>query len=193
MGIGYLTRNAREAEFQEKSDVDTLGEAEFLSLFAEAVVSGRKVDGVDGVSAKSVIDMSEIEIGSGIPAFESRHKDTIKFYHDPRFGNLKTPEQRGDSADAGGSRLSVKELLAAATTMEEVQDIISRKSPCLFALTFHMWSSGLVLTLVVQQKPCPRKCAACFTFHPRRASTHLRHCLTRASIRWVPSPWLLGM
>ncbi|KAI6343293.1 putative PKS/NRPS-like protein biosynthetic cluster [Pyricularia oryzae] len=126
MGIGYLTRNAREAEFQEKSDVDTLGEAEFLSLFAEAVVSGRKVDGVDGVSAKSVIDMSEIEIGSGIPAFESRHKDTIKFYHDPRFGNLKTPEQRGDSADAGGSRLSVKELLAAATTMEEVQDIISQ-------------------------------------------------------------------
>ncbi|TLS27255.1 hypothetical protein PpBr36_04254 [Pyricularia pennisetigena] len=125
MGIGYLTRNAREAEFQEKSDVDTLGEAEFLSLFAEAVVSGRKVDGVDGVSAKTVIDMSEIEIGSGIPAFESRHKETIKFYNDPRFGNLKTPEKRGDVAEAGGSRLSVKEMVAAATTMEEVQAIIS--------------------------------------------------------------------
>ncbi|TLD06378.1 uncharacterized protein PgNI_08287, partial [Pyricularia grisea] len=125
MGIGYLTRNAREAEFQEKSDVDTLGEAEFLSLFAEAVVSGRKVDGVDGISAKSVVDMSEIEIGSGIPAFESRHKETIKFYHDPRFGNLKTPEQRGDNVDSGGNRLSVKEMLAAATDMEEVQAIIS--------------------------------------------------------------------
>ncbi|KAF1949749.1 beta-ketoacyl synthase domain-containing protein [Byssothecium circinans] len=125
MGIGYLTRNSREAEFQEKSDVDTVGEAEFLTLFAEAVVSGRRVDGVDGVHAKKVIDMSETEIGSGIPALESRHKETIKFYHDPRFGNLKTPENRGDAADAGGSKMSVKEMLAMATTMEQVRAAIS--------------------------------------------------------------------
>ncbi|KAI8251965.1 beta-ketoacyl synthase domain-containing protein [Colletotrichum sp. SAR11_239] len=125
MGIGYLTRNSREAEFQEKSDVDTLGEAEFLTLFAEAVVSGRRVDGVNGVRAKKAIDMSETEIGSGIPALESRHKETIKFYHDPRFGNLKTPENRGDVADAGGSKVSVKEMLATATTMEEVRVAIS--------------------------------------------------------------------
>lgn len=125
MGIGYLTRNSREAEFQEKSDVDTLGEAEFLALFAEAVVSGRRVDGVDGVHAKKVIDMSETEIGSGIPAMESRHKETIKFYHDPRFGNLKTPDIRGDSADAGGSKMSVKAMLAIATTMDEVRAAIS--------------------------------------------------------------------
>ncbi|KAK1613499.1 hypothetical protein BDP81DRAFT_401241 [Colletotrichum phormii] len=96
MGIGYLTRNSREAEF--------------LTLFAEAVVSGRRVHGVDGVHAKKAIDMSETEIGSGIPALESRHKETIKFYHDPRFGNLKTPESRGDAADAGGSKMGVKEI-----------------------------------------------------------------------------------
>ncbi|TIC90982.1 Lovastatin nonaketide synthase mokA [Colletotrichum higginsianum] len=125
MGIGYLTRNSREAEFQEKSDVDTLGEAEFLALFAEAVVSGRRVDGVDGVHAKRVIDMSETEIASGIPALESRHKETIKFYHDPRFGNLKTPETRGDAADAGGGKISIKEMLATATTMEQVRAAIS--------------------------------------------------------------------
>ncbi|TQN66795.1 Lovastatin nonaketide synthase mokA [Colletotrichum shisoi] len=125
MGIGYLTRNSREAEFQEKSDVDTLGEAEFLALFAEAVVSGRRVDGVDGVHAKRVIDMSETEIASGIPALESRHKQTIKFYHDPRFGNLKTPETRGDAADAGGGKTSIKEMLATATTMEQVRAAIS--------------------------------------------------------------------
>ncbi|KAF5026791.1 hypothetical protein F66182_1075 [Fusarium sp. NRRL 66182] len=125
MGIGYLTRNSREAEFQEKSDVDTLGEAEFLTLFAEAVVSGRQVDGVDDVHAKTAIDMSETEIGSGIPALESRHKETIKFYHDPRFGNLKTPEDRGDAADIGGGKMSVKEMLAVATTMEQVQAAIS--------------------------------------------------------------------
>ncbi|KAK1974431.1 beta-ketoacyl synthase domain-containing protein [Colletotrichum cereale] len=125
MGIGYLTRNSREAEFQEKSDVDTLGEAEFLALFAEAVVSGRRVDGVDGVRANKVTDMSETEIGSGIPALESRHKETIKFYHDPRFGNLKTPENRGDAADAGGSKMGVKEMLATATTMDQVRAAIS--------------------------------------------------------------------
>ncbi|OHE97136.1 beta-ketoacyl synthase domain-containing protein [Colletotrichum orchidophilum] len=125
MGIGYLTRNSREAEFQEKSDVDTLGEAEFLTLFAEAVVSGRRVHGIDGVHAKKAIDMSETEIGSGIPALESRHKETIKFYHDPRFGNLKTPESRGDAADAGGSKMGVKEMLATATTMEQVRAAIS--------------------------------------------------------------------
>ncbi|KAJ0167240.1 Lovastatin nonaketide synthase [Colletotrichum tanaceti] len=125
MGIGYLTRNSREAEFQEKSDVDTLGEAEFLTLFAEAVVSGRRVHGVDGVHAKRVIDMSETEIASGIPALESRHKETIKFYHDPRFGNLKTPETRGDAADAGGGKTSVKDMLASATTMEQVRAAIS--------------------------------------------------------------------
>lgn len=125
MGIGYLTRNSREAEFQEKSDVDTLGEAEFLALFAEAVVSGRRVNGVDGVHAKKAIDMSETEIGSGIPAMESRHKETIKFYHDPRFGNLRTPENRGDNAETGGSKTSVKDMLAMATTMEQVRTAIS--------------------------------------------------------------------
>ncbi|EFQ36481.1 beta-ketoacyl synthase domain-containing protein [Colletotrichum graminicola M1.001] len=124
MGIGYLTRNSREAEFQEKSDVDTLGEAEFLTLFAEAVVSGRRVNGVDSVYAKRVIDMSETEIGSGIPALESRHKETIKFYHDPRFGNLKTPENRSDAAAAGDGKMSVKEMLAMATTMEQVRAAI---------------------------------------------------------------------
>ncbi|KAK1565960.1 beta-ketoacyl synthase domain-containing protein [Colletotrichum navitas] len=125
MGIGYLTRNSREAEFQQKSDVDTLGEAEFLTLFAEAVVSGRRVAGVNGVHAEKVIDMSETEIGSGIPALESRHKETIKFYNDPRFGNLKTPENRSDSADAGGGKMSVKEMLAMATTMDQVRAAIA--------------------------------------------------------------------
>ncbi|TLD22711.1 hypothetical protein PspLS_07027 [Pyricularia sp. CBS 133598] len=125
MGIGYLTRNSREAEFQEKSDVDTLGEAEFLTLFAEAVVSGRRVDGADGVCAKTAIDMADTEIGSGIPAMESRHKETIKFYHDPRFGNLRTPEGRGDSGGGGEGKMSVREMLLKAETMEAVRRAIS--------------------------------------------------------------------
>ncbi|RYO81441.1 hypothetical protein DL762_007113 [Monosporascus cannonballus] len=125
MGIGYLTRSSREAEFQEKSDVDTLGEDEFLTLFAEAVVSGRRVNGVNGCKAETVIDMTDIEIGSGIPALESRHKETIKFYGDPRFGNLKTPESRGNVGDSSGSEMSVRDLLLQATTMEEVRQAIS--------------------------------------------------------------------
>ncbi|KAK2047638.1 hypothetical protein LZ31DRAFT_608933 [Colletotrichum somersetense] len=69
--------------------------------------------------------MSETEIGSGSPALESRHNQAIKFYRDPRFGNLRTPEDRGDAADVDGSKTSVKEVLAMATTMEQARAAIS--------------------------------------------------------------------
>ncbi|OLN97460.1 Lovastatin nonaketide synthase 1 [Colletotrichum chlorophyti] len=124
MGVGYLARTQREKEFQEVSDMDTLGEDEFRTLFAEAVVSGRRVAGLGDCKAESVTDMSDIEIGTGIPELQSRHKETIKFYDDPRFGNLKTPEQRGNASGSSGSKTSVKEQLLQATTMDEVRQAI---------------------------------------------------------------------
>lgn len=124
IGVGYLARTQREEEFKAASDTDTLGEDEFLALFAEAVVSGRRTPG----SGSSVTDTSDIEIITGIPEFSTRHRETVKFYDDPRFGNLKIPEGRASAGDASGAKTSVKDRLLKATTMEEVRDIVIGKT-----------------------------------------------------------------
>nr|XP_036581666.1 beta-ketoacyl synthase domain-containing protein [Colletotrichum truncatum]KAF6790109.1 beta-ketoacyl synthase domain-containing protein [Colletotrichum truncatum] len=105
IGVGYLARTQREEEFKLASDTDTISEDEFLTLFGEAVVSGRKTS---GSGSADITDTSNIEIITGIPEFSSRHKDTIKFYEDPRFGNLRVAEIH----------------LLRAKTLDEVRDII---------------------------------------------------------------------
>lgn len=122
IGVGYLARTQREEEFKAASDTDTLGEDEFLAMFAEAVVSGRRAVG------GTVTDMADIEIITGIPEFSTQQKETIKFYDDPRFGNLKIPDGRATTDDTTGSKGSVKERLLKATTMDEVQEVIIGKS-----------------------------------------------------------------
>ncbi|KAK1488186.1 beta-ketoacyl synthase domain-containing protein [Colletotrichum cuscutae] len=121
IGVGFLSRTGREEEFKLASDTDTISEDEFLTLFAEAVVSGRRAPGSQPVA---ITDISDFEVITGIPEFSARHKDTVKFYDDPRFGNLKVPESRANTDGASGAKSSVKEQLLKARTLDEVRDII---------------------------------------------------------------------
>ncbi|TEA12870.1 Lovastatin nonaketide synthase mokA [Colletotrichum sidae] len=128
IGAGYLARTQREEEFKLASDTDTISEDEFLTLFGEAVVSGRKTaGGAAGAAAAplAVTATSDMEIITGIPEFSSRHRETIKFYDDPRFGNLRVPEGRASSDGAAGGKTSVKEQLLRATSVQEVRGIIA--------------------------------------------------------------------
>lgn len=127
MDIGYLATREEKFDLQSVSDMDPLGEAEFCTLVAEAVVSGRS----SSTPLKEETDlakMSEIDIGTGIPELHPRFRDTLVFYTDPRFGNLKVPERRETTHSS--SKTSVKEQLLAATTLDEVrQAIIGKKFP----------------------------------------------------------------
>nr|XP_036578380.1 polyketide synthase [Colletotrichum truncatum]KAF6785623.1 polyketide synthase [Colletotrichum truncatum] len=121
MGVGYLATREEKFDLQSVSDMDPLGEAEFCTLVAEAVVSGRPpspppADGQD------LTAMSEIDIGTGIPELHARFKDSLVFYSDPRFGNLKVPEKRDKTSS--GLKTSIKEQLLTATGLEEVRQII---------------------------------------------------------------------
>lgn len=122
IGVGYLARTQREAEFAASSDMDLLTEDEFRTLFAEAVVSGRRL-AVPGHS-KDLTCMTDIEIGTGVPRLLPQFKETIKIYDDPRFGNLRVPEQRNTDDGQSSSKTSAKELLLQAITMDEVRQII---------------------------------------------------------------------
>lgn len=102
--------------------MDLLTEDEFRTLFAEAVVSGRRIAAPDDVV--DVTTMTGIEIGTGVPPLLPQYRETIKIYDDPRFGNLRVPEQRDTDDGQSGSKKSVKELLLQATTMDEVRAII---------------------------------------------------------------------
>jgi hypothetical protein len=94
-------------------------EHELHTLFAEAVVSGRRTTG------KTFMEMSDIEITTGIPELDPVNKDRIVFYDDARVGNFKIPEQRGKVKGTSGSKASiVKEQLLQATTLGEVRQIV---------------------------------------------------------------------
>ncbi|RYP35294.1 hypothetical protein DL767_003882 [Monosporascus sp. MG133] len=121
MGIGYLATREEKFDLQSVSDMDPLGEAEFLTLVGEAVVSGRPSSGPLG-HLKDLAVMSDIDIGTGIPELHARFKNSLVFYSDPRFGNLKVPEKRDKTSS--GSKTSVKEQLLTATTLDEVRQII---------------------------------------------------------------------
>ncbi|GKT71322.1 polyketide synthase [Colletotrichum tofieldiae] len=126
MGIGYLATREEKFDLQSVSDMDPLGEAEFCTLIAEAVVSGRPSSAPLGEKQDLTV-MSEIDIGTGIPELYARFKDSLVFYSDPRFGNLKVPEKR--EATRSGSKTSVKEQLLTATTLDEVRQAIIGKKP----------------------------------------------------------------
>lgn len=102
--------------------MDLLTEDEFRTLFAEAVVSGRRLTAPGQV--KELTRMTDIEIGTGVPRLLPQFKETIKIYDDPRFGNLRVPERRSTDDGQSSSKTSVKELLLQATTMDEVRQII---------------------------------------------------------------------
>ncbi|KAF1922660.1 uncharacterized protein M421DRAFT_10366 [Didymella exigua CBS 183.55] len=121
IGVGFLSRTGREEEFKLASDTDTISEDEFLTLFGEAIVSGRRTSDSGKVA---ITEISDLEIITGIPEFSARHKDTVKFYDDPRFGNLKVPESRLNTDGGSGAKSSVKEQLLKARTADEVRDII---------------------------------------------------------------------
>lgn len=129
MGIGYLATREKKFDLQSVSDMDPLGEAEFCTLVAEALVSGR-CSSAPRDEAIDLTRMSEIDIGTGIPELHTRFKDSLVFYTDPRFGNLKVPQQR-ESAHSG-SKTSVKEQLLAASTLDEVREAIISKNPSSF-------------------------------------------------------------
>ncbi|EDU46180.1 lovastatin nonaketide synthase [Pyrenophora tritici-repentis Pt-1C-BFP] len=121
MGIGYLATREEKFDLQSVSDMDPLGEVEFCTLVAEAVVSGRP-SSTPRNGDTDLVKMSEIDIGTGIPELHLRYKDTLVFYTDPRFGNLKVPEKRETTHSS--SKTSVKEKLLVATTLDEVRQAI---------------------------------------------------------------------
>lgn len=129
MGIGYLATREEKFDLQSVSDMDPLGEAEFCTLVAEAVISGR-TSSTPCDEDTSLTTISEIDIGTGIPELHHRFKDTLVFYTDPRFGNLKVPERRATTHSS--SKTSVKEQLLVAKTLDEVRQAIISKNPCSF-------------------------------------------------------------
>lgn len=122
-GVAYLARTPREEEFKLSSDTDTLGEDEFLALFAVAIVSEERTGGV----GSSITATSDIEIVTGVSESSARHKETVKIYDDPRFGNLGFPEGGAGAGDGSGSKASVKDRLLKTMTMDEVRDIVIGK------------------------------------------------------------------
>lgn len=111
---------------------DSVEEHELHTLFAEAVVSGRRARQQEQ-ERKTVLDMADIELTTGIPPLDPALKDRIVFFDDTRVGNFKIPEQRGKTGDnAAGSKGSVKEQLMQATTLDQVRQIVIGKQPNLF-------------------------------------------------------------
>lgn len=132
IGVGYLARTQREQEFTAASD--TVSEDEFLKLFAEAMVSGRKPIKEATVG---VTDTADIEVITGVLELSAQTKETVKFAHDPRFGNLKIPEGRAEAGTAGDATGSMKERLLKATSKDEVKRIITGKADPVVVFPFH--------------------------------------------------------
>lgn len=108
-----------------------LAEKDFHTLFAEAIVSGRCALGQEesNTTRMSVTDMSDIEVITGFPVFEAKNKNSFKLWDNPRFGHLRTPENSLSHVGEGSSasRVSIKERLREATTVDEAKEAIIRK------------------------------------------------------------------
>jgi hypothetical protein len=131
-GVGFVTRAELEEDFNAiRFMFDSVEEHELHTLFAEAVVSGRQVltkyqSGEQ--HEKTVIEMADVELTTGIPALDPALKDRITFFNDARVGNFKIPEQRRDTGETGaGAKGSVKEQLQQATTLDQVRQIVIGK------------------------------------------------------------------
>lgn len=131
-GVGFVTRAELEEDFNAiRFMFDSVEEHELHTLFAEAVVSGRQaISPQQQKQRKTVLDMSDVELTTGIPDLDPALKDRITFFDDARVGNFKIPEQRRNAGDnASGSKGSVKEQLLQATTLDEVREIVIGKWP----------------------------------------------------------------
>ncbi|KAK2037200.1 beta-ketoacyl synthase domain-containing protein [Colletotrichum somersetense] len=128
MGVGYLARSHLEEQLLKLHDWGKLSEGEFHRLFAEAIVSGQHVLGQDQDKAArmSVTDMSDIEVMTGFPVFETKYKNSIKLWDNPRFGHLRTPENHSSNVGQGSSasRVLIKDRLREAATLNEVKEAI---------------------------------------------------------------------
>ncbi|OHW96463.1 beta-ketoacyl synthase domain-containing protein [Colletotrichum incanum] len=128
MGVGYLARTHFDEQLLKVHDMGKLAEGDFHTLFAEAIVSGQCVLRQDeGNAARmSVTDMSDIEVITGFPVFEAKHKNSFKLWDNPRFGHLRTPENHLSHVGQGSSatRASIKDRLREAATMDEAKEAI---------------------------------------------------------------------
>ncbi|GAB1210906.1 hypothetical protein ATERTT37_000016 [Aspergillus terreus] len=128
-GVGFVTRAELEEDFNAiRFMFDSVEEHELHTLFAEAVVAGRRAVHQQEQQRKfaTVLDMADLELTTGIPPLDPALKDRITFFDDPRIGNLKIPEYRGAKAGEGaaGSKGSVKEQLLQATNLDQVRQIV---------------------------------------------------------------------
>ncbi|KAE9582221.1 Lovastatin nonaketide synthase mokA [Colletotrichum fructicola] len=128
MGIGYLARTHFDEQLLKVHDMGKLGEKDFHTLFAEAIVSGRCALGQEesNTNRMSVTDMSDIEVITGFPVFEAKNKNSFKLWDNPRFGHLRTSENSLSHVGEGSlaSRVSIKERLREATTVDEAKEAI---------------------------------------------------------------------
>ncbi|KAK1975036.1 beta-ketoacyl synthase domain-containing protein [Colletotrichum cereale] len=128
MGVGYLARTHFDEQLLKVHDTSKLSEGDFHTLFAEAIVSGQCVLGQDedNTTRMSVTNMSDIEIITGIPVFEAKHKHSVKLWDNPRFGHLRAPENHLSDVghEPSGGKVSTKGRLRKATTMDEAKEAI---------------------------------------------------------------------
>ncbi|WQF82203.1 Putative Acyl transferase domain superfamily, Condensation domain, ancestral KRAB domain, thiolase [Colletotrichum destructivum] len=127
-GVGFVTRAELEEDFNAiRFMFDSVEEHELHTLFAEAVVSGKQALARfqnEEKRERTVIEMADVELTTGIPALDPALKDRITFFNDARVGNFKIPEQRKDAAEGAGAKGSVKEQLQQATTLGQVRQIV---------------------------------------------------------------------
>ncbi|KAF4766473.1 hypothetical protein HAV15_010469 [Penicillium sp. str.  len=123
-GVGFVTRAEMEEDFDAiRFMFDSVEEHELHTLFAEAVVSDQRAR--QQPQRKTVIDMADLELTTGIPDLDPALQDRIIYFNDPRFGNFKIPGQRGDGGDNGsGSKGSIADQLKQATTLDQVRQIV---------------------------------------------------------------------
>lgn len=142
-GVGFVTRAELEEDFNAiRFMFDSVEEHELHTLFAEAVVSGRQALRRQQTPRKTVLDMADVELTTGIPELDPALKDRITFFDDARVGNFKIPEQRQNAGDnAAGSKGSVKDQLLQATSVDEVQQIVIGK-----LCTSRHWMAQLCFT-----------------------------------------------
>lgn len=129
-GVGFVTRAELEEDFNAiRFMFDSVEEHELHTLFAEAVVAGRRArEHTKRLLPATVVDMADIELTTGIPELDPALKDRIVFYNDARVGNFKIAEQRGGSGDkASGAVGTLKERLSQATDLDRVRQIIIGK------------------------------------------------------------------
>ncbi|TLD28732.1 hypothetical protein PspLS_03350 [Pyricularia sp. CBS 133598] len=109
-GVGFIHRSGREADFSLRQyQTDTLSEQELHTLFAEAVVAGRRFE-TPAEGRLDVVGAAALEVTTGVVELDSTRQDMIRIWSDPRTAALKKPQRR--SQKSGGS---MRELLFANT------------------------------------------------------------------------------